>query len=102
MFGERAIESLLEARRRVGRFRSLAQVATEVDLRLANRKVWESLVKAGRGADQAFASPPPAGDVYRVELLFSFGDTEFETWDAYMEPAADSPYGWKMESAEPQ
>ena len=45
--GEGAIESLLEARRRVGRFRSLAQVATEVDLRLANRKVWESLVKAG-------------------------------------------------------
>src|SRR6185436_9815131 len=45
--GEGAIESLLEARRRVGRFESLAQIATEVDLRLANRKVWESLVKAG-------------------------------------------------------
>jgi len=45
--GEGAIESLLEARRRVGHFRSLAQVATEVDLRLANRKVWESFVKAG-------------------------------------------------------
>ncbi|MFL6291018.1 MAG: DNA polymerase III subunit alpha [Thermoanaerobaculia bacterium] len=45
--GEGAIESLLAARRRVGHFRSLAQVATEVDLRLANRKVWESFVKAG-------------------------------------------------------
>ena len=45
--GEGAIESLLEARRRVGHFRSLAQVATEMDLRLANRKVWESFVKAG-------------------------------------------------------
>jgi DNA polymerase-3 subunit alpha len=45
--GEGAIESLLDARRRVGHFRSLAQVATEVDLRLANRKVWESFVKAG-------------------------------------------------------
>ena len=45
--GEGAIDSLLEARRRVGRFQSLAQIATEVDLRQANRKVWESLVKAG-------------------------------------------------------
>jgi len=45
--GEGAIESLLEARRRVGHFHSLAQVATELDLRLANRKVWESFVKAG-------------------------------------------------------
>jgi DNA polymerase-3 subunit alpha len=45
--GEGAIESLLEARRRVGRFRSLAHLACEIDLRLANRKVLESLIKAG-------------------------------------------------------
>ncbi|HKH49992.1 MAG TPA: DNA polymerase III subunit alpha [Thermoanaerobaculia bacterium] len=45
--GESAIESILEARRRLGRFRSLAQVATEVDLRVANRKVFECLAKAG-------------------------------------------------------
>ncbi len=45
--GEGAIDSLLAARRRIGRFQSLAQVATELDLRLANRKVWESLIKAG-------------------------------------------------------
>jgi DNA polymerase-3 subunit alpha len=45
--GEGAIESLLDARRRVGRFRSLAHLACEVDLRLANRKVLESLIKAG-------------------------------------------------------
>ncbi len=45
--GEGAIEAILEARRRLGRFRSLAQVATEVDLRAVNRKVFESLVKAG-------------------------------------------------------
>ncbi|HYN22576.1 MAG TPA: OB-fold nucleic acid binding domain-containing protein, partial [Thermoanaerobaculia bacterium] len=42
--GEGAIESLLEARRRVGRFTSPAQVATEV---VANHKVFESLIKAG-------------------------------------------------------
>ena len=45
--GEGAIESVLEARRRVGRFRSLAHLATEVDLRLVNRKVFECLVKTG-------------------------------------------------------
>ncbi len=45
--GEGAIESLLEVRRRVGRFASPAQLAAEVDLRQANRKVFESLTKAG-------------------------------------------------------
>src|SRR3954467_7154155 len=45
--GEGAIEEVLGARRRVGRFRSLAHLATEIDLRTANRKVFESLIKAG-------------------------------------------------------
>jgi DNA polymerase-3 subunit alpha len=45
--GEGAIESVLEARRRVGRFRGLAHLACEIDLRTANRKVLESLAKAG-------------------------------------------------------
>ena len=45
--GSSAIDSVLEARRRLGRFRSLAQAASEVDLRLVNRKVWECLTKAG-------------------------------------------------------
>jgi DNA polymerase III subunit alpha len=45
--GESAIESVLAARRQAGRFRSLGHLATEVDLRLVNRKVFECLVKAG-------------------------------------------------------
>jgi DNA polymerase-3 subunit alpha len=45
--GEGAIESVLAARRRVGRFRSLAHLVTEIDLRLANHKVLECLIKAG-------------------------------------------------------
>jgi DNA polymerase-3 subunit alpha len=45
--GEMAIESILEVRRRLGRFRSLSQIATEVDLRVTNRKVFECLAKAG-------------------------------------------------------
>ena len=45
--GEGAIEAVLAARRPVGRFRSLAHLATEVDLRGVNRKVFECLIKAG-------------------------------------------------------
>jgi DNA polymerase-3 subunit alpha len=45
--GEGAIESVLAARRHVGRFRSIPHLASEVDLRTVNRKVFESLIKAG-------------------------------------------------------
>ncbi|MBK5260504.1 MAG: DNA polymerase III subunit alpha, partial [Thermoanaerobaculia bacterium] len=45
--GEGAIESVLEARRRVGRFSSLLQFCEEVDLRSCNKKVLEALVKSG-------------------------------------------------------
>jgi DNA polymerase III subunit alpha len=45
--GEGAIEAVLAARRQAARFRSLAHLATEVDLRGVNRKVFECLIKAG-------------------------------------------------------
>ncbi|HEX9160896.1 MAG TPA: DNA polymerase III subunit alpha [Thermoanaerobaculia bacterium] len=45
--GESAIESILEARRQLGRFRSLQQFCEEVDLRACNKKVLEALVKSG-------------------------------------------------------
>src|SRR5437764_291717 len=45
--GESAIESILEARRRFGRFTSLLQFCEEVDLRACNKKVLEALVKSG-------------------------------------------------------
>ncbi|HEY3055469.1 MAG TPA: DNA polymerase III subunit alpha, partial [Thermoanaerobaculia bacterium] len=45
--GESAIESILEARRRVGRFTSMLQFCEEVDLRACNKKVLEALVKSG-------------------------------------------------------
>jgi DNA polymerase-3 subunit alpha len=44
--GEGAIQSILEARRR-GRFQSLFDLAEEVDLRLVNKRVLESLIKSG-------------------------------------------------------
>lgn len=45
--GEGAIRSMIEARERVGRFTSLHQLSEEIDLRLANKRVLEALVKSG-------------------------------------------------------
>ncbi|HUP48134.1 MAG TPA: DNA polymerase III subunit alpha [Thermoanaerobaculia bacterium] len=45
--GESAIESILEARRRAGRFTSLLQFCEEVDLRACNKKALEALIKSG-------------------------------------------------------
>jgi DNA polymerase III subunit alpha len=45
--GESAARSIVEARGRVGRFGSLASVCRELDLRLVNKRVLESLIKAG-------------------------------------------------------
>jgi len=45
--GVSAIESILAARRKIGGVRSLTELAEEVDLRLVNKRVLESLVKSG-------------------------------------------------------
>jgi len=45
--GDAAIESVLAARKRLGRFDSLFQFCENVDLRLLNKRVLESLIKAG-------------------------------------------------------
>jgi DNA polymerase-3 subunit alpha len=45
--GEGAIESLLGVRARQGRIRSLPALCEELDLRLVNKRVFESLIKAG-------------------------------------------------------
>ncbi len=45
--GEGAIQSIIDARGEGGEFRSLTDFCTRVDLRLANRKVLESLAKVG-------------------------------------------------------
>ena len=45
--GEGAIESLLNVRATKGRIKSLHALAEDLDLRLANKRVFESLVKAG-------------------------------------------------------
>ncbi|MHB8398723.1 MAG: DNA polymerase III subunit alpha [Candidatus Limnocylindrales bacterium] len=53
--GQSAIESIVAARDAGGPFRSLTDLCTRIDLRLANRKVLESLAKVGALA--AFGHP---------------------------------------------
>jgi DNA polymerase-3 subunit alpha len=62
--GEAAIASILEARRVQGRITSLYSLCEHLDLRLANRRVFESLIKAGAfdsivnaGAEPGVRSP---------------------------------------------
>jgi DNA polymerase-3 subunit alpha len=45
--GHTAIESILAARKKLGRFRSLYEFCEQVDLRLLNKRVLESLIKSG-------------------------------------------------------
>ncbi|MFA5292482.1 MAG: DNA polymerase III subunit alpha [Phycisphaerae bacterium] len=45
--GEKAVEQIIAARERVGQFHSLFHFCENVDLRLVNKQVMESLIKAG-------------------------------------------------------
>jgi DNA polymerase-3 subunit alpha len=56
--GEGAIESLLQVRGSQGRIRSLHALCEDLDLRLVNKRVFESLVKAG--ACDSLAKDEPA------------------------------------------
>jgi DNA polymerase-3 subunit alpha len=53
--GQGAIESIIAARREGGEFRSLTDLCSRIDLRLANRKVLEALARVG--ALNAFGHP---------------------------------------------
>jgi DNA polymerase-3 subunit alpha len=55
--GELAIESLLGVRKTQGRIRSLESLCEELDLRLVNKRVFESLTKAGAFDSLANGTP---------------------------------------------
>ena len=57
--GQGAIESIIAARDEGGEFRSLTDFCTRIDLRLANRKVLESLAKVGALARVRPPGPDP-------------------------------------------
>src|ERR1700687_626303 len=45
--GHNAIESIVAARKELGRFKSIYEFCEKVDLRLLNKRVLESLIKSG-------------------------------------------------------
>ncbi len=55
--GEGAVLALLDVRRQSGRVRSIFQLCEQLDSRLVNRRVFESLIKAGALDSMAAASP---------------------------------------------
>jgi DNA polymerase III subunit alpha len=57
--GEGAIQAILDVRARTGRITALHQLAEELDLRVANRRVFEALVKSG--ACDSLVLPVPDG-----------------------------------------
>ena len=59
--GEGAIESLLQVRAKQGRIASLHALCEDLDLRLVNKRVFESLVKAGAFDSLAQDDPALAG-----------------------------------------
>jgi DNA polymerase III subunit alpha len=59
--GEGAIESLLAVRAKQGRITSLHALAQDLDLRLVNKRVFESLVKAGAFDSLTDSDPSLAG-----------------------------------------
>tara|TARA_Y100001936_G_scaffold127360_2_gene124723 strand:- start:85 stop:2328 length:2244 start_codon:yes stop_codon:yes gene_type:complete len=45
--GSKAIDNIIEARQNLGKFKSLIELCESVDLQLANKRVFESLIKSG-------------------------------------------------------
>src|SRR3954449_2762961 len=70
--GEGAIESLLEVRRKQGRITSLHALCEDLDLRLVNKRVFESLIKAGAFdslAQNGNGGGPASSRVFRPGLM---------------------------------
>src|ERR1044072_7358220 len=63
--GEGAIKAIIEARTKLGRIPSLHALCEELDLRLANKRVFEALVKSG-ACDSLIADRPPTAPLDAV------------------------------------
>lgn len=67
--GEAAIASILKVRATHGRIRSLDRLCEHVDLRLVNKRVLESLIKAGAFDSLVRTTPRPPVAALRARLL---------------------------------
>ncbi len=103
--GEGAIESIIAAREEDGRFRSLTDFCTRIDLRLCNRKVLEALIKVGAlndlghpaqlllGLDDAIASAQATqrDRVSGQTSLFDLGAADAATFERPLPEATEVP-----------
>ncbi len=103
--GEGAIESIIRAREEGGDFRSLTDFCTRVDLRLANRKVLESLARVGAlnmlghpaqillGLDDALAAGQAAqrDRISGQTSLFEMGGDEAATLERPLPATPETP-----------
>ena len=90
--GEAAIDSVLSARWKLGRFDSLHQFCENVDLRLLNKRVIESLIKAG-AMDSLGA---------RRAQMMAVLDRAMELGARRQREAASGQHGLFMDGTEPQ
>ena len=103
--GEGAIESIIAARDEGGPFKSLADLCTRIDLRLANRKVLESLAKVGAldavghpaqillGLDDALATGQAAqrDRISGQTSLFEMGGEDLQILERPLPVTPDTP-----------
>ena len=103
--GEGAIESIIAAREEGGRFRSLTDFCTRIDLRLCNRKVLEALIKVGAlndlghpaqlllGLEDAMASAQATqrDRVSGQTSLFDLGAADAATFERPLPEATEVP-----------
>jgi DNA polymerase-3 subunit alpha len=98
--GQGAVEAIIKARTEVGRFKSIYHLCEHADMRAINRRVMESLVRAG--ATDSFpgtraqlllcAPAPRTRSPARVRSCFSH-------WMAQLNPACGRPGTRKMDKA---
>jgi DNA polymerase-3 subunit alpha len=103
--GQGAIESIIAARAADGDFRSLTDFCTRIDLRLANRKVLEALIKVGAlsalghpaqlllGLDDAIgaAQATQRDRITGQTSLFDLGAAEASVLERPLPPASEVP-----------
>jgi DNA polymerase-3 subunit alpha len=90
--GSGAVASIVQVRKEAGSFQSLEDFCRRIDLRQANRKVLESLVKAG--AFDAFSEEPP--NRARAKLLLELDEVMARSAKIREETQSgqDSLFGW--------
>ncbi len=91
--GSGAVDSIVDSRRTHGPFKSFEEFFQRIDLRLANRKVLESLIKAG--AFDFFATESPQRSRARFLMELDGVMTRSSRMREEVQSGQDSLFGWQ-------